>query len=450
MNSSMSRETLQLRLLKTNLACFALLLLGTTWQLWTPQTWFPQIPLFEWVSALPAGIDWLTLTIMLTTAGCLLLFSVVPLCLRKPAPEPGANWQRICGLLFLVAYAVSVLFDQHRLQPWTYQFALGLLLLTSLTPSRAIRLLRLFVISIYVYSALSKCDASFVQTLGRQLAEGLFSSIGISTAFWSPKTLGWIAATFPVGELLVAAGLFFRRTRKPALVAAIGMHVCLMLAIGPWGLNHYQGVLIWNVYFIIQDLLLFTRNPTLDRPRAVKDDAQLEAERLAPVRVPGIERVPLLLVWLAILAPLFEPTGYFDHWPAWGLYASRHDRVVLLIDEEARAELPAALQPFVDPPQPLSTWCRVRVERWSLAELGAPLYPQARFQLGVAIGVGRMLESQAPAAEGTPRIRILFEGAADRWTGKRKVSEYRGLKEIDALSDRFWLNTLPRPVALAD
>ncbi|MEQ9068368.1 MAG: hypothetical protein RLO18_16655, partial [Gimesia chilikensis] len=100
----MSRETLQLRLLKTNLAFFALLLLGTTWQLWTPQTRFPQIPLFEWVSALPAGIDWLTLTIMLTTAGCLLLFSVVPLCLRKPAPEPGVNWQRICGLLFLVAY----------------------------------------------------------------------------------------------------------------------------------------------------------------------------------------------------------------------------------------------------------------------------------------------------------------------------------------------------------
>ena len=61
-----------------------------------------------------------------------------------------------------------------------------------------------------------------------------------------------------------------------------------------------------------------------------------------------------------------------------------------------------------------------------------------------------MLESQSPAAEGTPRIRILFEGAADRWTGKRKVSEYTGLKEIDALSDRFWLNTLPRPVAQAD
>lgn len=441
----MSRETLQLRLLKTNLGIFALALLGTTWRLWTPQTRFPQIPLFDWVSALPAGIDWLTFLTMLITAASLLLFSVLPLCLKIADREPGANWQRSCGLLFLSAYAVSVLFDQHRLQPWTYQYALGFLLLTCLQPPRAIRLLRLFVISIYLYSAFSKCDASFVQTLGRQLAEGLFSALGISTAFWSPETLGWIAATFPVGELLVAGGLFFRRTRKVALVAAIGMHVCLMLAIGPWGLNHYRGVLIWNIYFIIQDLLLFTVNPTLDRPRTAKDSDQLLQESLAPQRVSGFERVPLLLVWLAIVAPLFEPTGYFDHWPAWGLYASRHDRVVLLVDEQARAELPASLQPFVDGPQPLSNWCRVRVERWSLAELGAPLYPQARFQLGVAIAVGRMLE-QAPETDAAPRVKILFEGAAGRWTGKRKVSEYTGLNEMEALGSRFWLNTSPRPL----
>ncbi len=442
----MSRETLQLRLLKTNLAIFALALLGTTWQLWTPQTRFPQIPLFEWVSALPTGIDWLTFLTMLITAASLLLFSVLPLCLKIADREPGAGWQRSCGLLFIAAYAVSVFFDQHRLQPWTYQYALGFLMLTCLKPPRAIRLLRLFVISIYLYSAFSKCDASFVQTLGRQLAEGLFSSLGISTAFWSPSTLGWIAATFPIGELLVAVGLFFRRTRKIALVAAIGMHVCLMLAIGPWGLNHYRGVLIWNIYFIIQDLLLFTINPTLDRPRTAKDSDQVLQESLAPQRVSVFERVPLLLVWLAIVAPLFEPTGYFDHWPAWGLYASRHDRVVLLVDEQARAQLPASLQPFVDGPQPLSNWCRVRVERWSLAELGAPLYPQARFQLGVAIAVGRILEQQAPETDTAPRIKIQFEGAAGRWTGKRKVSEYTGLKEIEALSSRFWLNTSPRPL----
>ncbi|WP_145116023.1 hypothetical protein [Gimesia panareensis] len=448
-NPSMSRETLQLRLLKTNLGIFALTLLGTTWQLWIPQTRFPQIPLFEWVSALPAGIDWLTFGIMLATAGGLLLFSLVPILLKRSEQEPAAGWQRSCGLLFLSAYAVSVLFDQHRLQPWTYQFALGLLVLTCLKPPRAIRLMRLFVISIYLYSAFSKCDASFVQTLGRQLAEGLFSAVGISTAFWSPKTLGWIAATFPVGELLVAAGLFFRRTRKPALVAAIGMHVCLMLAIGPWGLNHYRGVLIWNIYFIIQDLLLFTANQTLDCPRTAKTEAQISEESLSPGRATVLERVPLLLVWLAILAPLLEPTGYFDHWPAWGLYASRHDRVVLLVNEQARAQLPASLQPFVDPPQPLSPWCRVRVERWSLAELGAPLYPQARFQLGVAIGVGRLLQ-QLPETEASPRIKLLFEGAANRWTGKRNVSEYTGLKEIEALSDRFWLNTVPRPLTLSD
>lgn len=443
---SMSRETLQLRLLKINLGIFSLVLLGTTWLLWTPQTSFPQIPLMAWVSRLPAGMDWLTFLIMLTAAGTLLLLSLAAFCGKLPDREPGPRIQTWCGVLFLLAYLLSVLFDQHRLQPWTWQFALIFLLLTCLTPRRAIRMFRLLVISIYFYSALSKCDASFVQTLGRQLAAGLFHAIGISTEFWSPETLGWIAAAFPLGELLVAVGLFFRRTRTIALTAAIGMHVCLMLAIGPWGLNHYQGVLIWNVYFIIQDLLLFLNNPALERNRSTADSDQAADLSLSLRRVTGLERGALLLVWLAILAPLFEPTGYFDHWPAWGLYASRHDRVVLLVDENARAELPAALQPFVDPPQPLSRWCRVRVERWSLAELGVPLYPQARFQLGTAIAVGRYLDRRPPASEAEPQIKVFFEGAAGRWSGKRKVSEYTGLKEVESLSRRFWVNALPRPM----
>jgi len=442
----MSRETLQLRLLKANLGIFSLVLLGTTWLLWTPQTRFPQIPLFGWVSNLPTGFDWLTFLSMLVSAAGLLLLSVIPFLQKLADRELYPRCQQVLSGLFLTAFLLSVVFDQHRLQPWAYQFALAFLILTWLKPERALRMLRLFVISIYFYSAISKCDASFVQTLGRQLAEGLFSSVGISTRFWEPETLGWIAAAFPLGEMLVAAGLFFRRTRTPALVAAIGMHVSLMLAIGPWGLNHYQGVLIWNVYFIIQDLLLFMKNPALERRPAASNDTQAVSGSLSPRRVFGSERVALLLGWLAILAPALEPTGYFDHWPAWGLYASRHDRVLLLVDEDARSRLPASLQPFIDSPRPLSRWCRVRVERWSLAELGAPLYPQARFQVGTAIAVGQLLNQNDAENPISPGVMVQLEGAAGRWTGKRKVNEFIGLKEVEGLSQRFWFNTHPRPL----
>ncbi|WP_299459420.1 hypothetical protein [uncultured Gimesia sp.] len=443
----MSREMLhfQLRFLKINVALFSLVLLGNTWKLWTPQRLFPQVPLFGWISAVPAESDWFTFATLLAAAVCLLVLALTPFFLRITDRELLPLFQQVCGGLFLSAFLLSIVFDQHRIQPWAYQFALGFLILTFLKPPRAIQLFRLFVISIYLYSALSKCDASFVQTLGQQLVEGLCSAIGISTVFWSKQTLNWIAASFPAGEFLIGLGLFFQRTRQLTLWAAVGMHVCLMLAIGPRGLNHYQGVLIWNVYFIIQDLILFG---LLSKGKLVGSVAAGDLDRSLSLKVvSGFERVALVIVWLAMLAPLLEPTGYFDHWPAWGLYASHHDRVILLIDEEAKSKLPPALQPFVDPPRPLSRWCRVRVERWSLAELGAPIYPQARFQLGVAIAVGKSLEQETENREKQPQIKLLFEGAAHRLTGKRKISEYSGLKQIELLTNRFWLNAEPRPFA---
>ncbi|MCA9022861.1 MAG: hypothetical protein KDA74_22080, partial [Planctomycetaceae bacterium] len=255
----------QLRCLKITLACFTLILLFTTWQLWAPQAVFPQVPLFSWILNLPIWIDWLTLAAMSGSSFCLLGIVSASWFSRSRDQEFWQTGQQVCGGLFFIAFLISIVFDQHRLPPWAYQFAVGFLLLTCLKPPRAIRLFRLFVISIYFYSALSKCDASFVHTLGPQLVKGLFTGMGVSTAYWSERTITLIAASFPVAEFLIAVGLFFSRTRPWALWAAVSMHVCLILSVGPWGLNHHGGVLIWNLYFILQDLILFSGLLSLTR-----------------------------------------------------------------------------------------------------------------------------------------------------------------------------------------
>lgn len=423
----------QLRFLKFNLGLFSLILLATTWKLWIPQTLFPQVPLFSWVMNFPVWIDWLTFLVMTVTSVCILI----------GYRESWQKWQRVCGGLFFSAFLISITFDQHRIQPWAYQFALGYLILIFLKPPRAIRLFRLFVISIYFYSALSKCDASFVQTQGRELAQGLFSGIGISTKYWSDQSLNWVAASFPVIEFLIALGLFIPRTRRWALWAAVSMHICLMLAVGPFGLNHHSGVLIWNIYFICQDVILFG---FFSKGVPSSDSSVSDVDRsLSFKAVSGSEGAVMVIAWFAVLVPLLEPTGYFDHWPAWGLYASHHDRVTLMIDEQAKIELPRSLQPFVASPQPLSRWCRVRTDRWSLAELGVPIYPQARFQLGVAIAVGKILETDAGTDDEQPQVKLLFEGTAHRLSGKRKISEHIGLTQIEQLTNRFWFNVEPRP-----
>lgn len=414
----------------------------TTWQLWVPQTVFPQVPLFSWIISLPTWVDWLTLTAMVASSLCMLGMVFASWFLQRQDQGFCQTGQQICGGLFFSAYLISIAFDQHRIQPWAYQFAIGFLLLTFLKPPQAVRLFRLFVISIYFYSALSKCDASFMQTLGPQLVKGLFTGIDVSTAYWSESTLTLIAASFPVAEFLIAVGLLIPRTRQWTLYAAVAMHVSLILAVGPWGLNHHGGVLIWNVYFILQDLILFSGLLRFARPAEIstsQTDFSLSFKHSS-----GREKGIMTIVWFVMLAPLLEPAGYFDHWPAWGLYASSHDRVTLLVDEEVKSQLPPTLQPFIDPPRPLSSWCRVRVDRWSLAELGAPVYPQARFQLGVAIAVSRIPVQDSDNGSQHARFRLLFEGAAHRLTGKRKVSEFTGLTQIEPLTQRFWFNAMPR------
>ncbi len=445
---SQQKLHLQLRLLKVTLACFSLGLLCITWRLWIPQTRFPQVPLFSSIFNLPTSIDWLTLTSMVVSSLLVLGMVFTSWFLQRQDREFCQTGQQICGGLFFFAFLISIAFDQHRIQPWAYQFAVGFLLLTCLKPPRAIRLFRLFVISIYFYSALSKCDASFLQTLGPQLVKGLFTGIGVSTAYWSERTLTLIAASFSVAEFLIAVGLLIPRTRQWTFWAVVSMHACLILAVGPWGLNHHGGVLIWNIYFIIQDLILFSGLFGLARSGEAsisQADFSLSFQHRS-----GREKSIMTVAWFVMLAPLLEPTGYFDHWPAWGLYASSHDRVTLLVDEEEKWKLPPALQPFIDPPRPLSSWCRVRVDRWSLAELGAPVYPQARFQLGAAIAVCRISEQDHENGSQQPQVRLLFESAAHRLTGKRKISEYTGLTQIEPLTQRFWFNARPRPFDLGE
>ena len=59
------------------------------------------------------------------------------------------------SLLIPAAWIVLVLIDQHRLQPWAYEFAIVGVILALTRSSLGLRLLRILVISIYLYSALA-------------------------------------------------------------------------------------------------------------------------------------------------------------------------------------------------------------------------------------------------------------------------------------------------------
>lgn len=393
------------------LALGGLALVGATWPLWTGTTDFPQVPLLAALRPVPLLVDWSLL------AGLIAAWIAV---LGKPAPQ---RVGRVALLIAAAALGLLILLNQHRLQPWAWQFLLVSLLIGSAAPAAALSAWRWLAISIYIWSALSKLDVTFFQSHGPFLLEGLFRAIGRPEALglWSEIARTRLAAAIPLAELSVAATLLIPRTRLVGLVGSITMHLVLLLALGPLGHGHQPGVLLWNFFFIGQNLLLFAR-PALACPAWRKQ--------------PAGTRLAWAVTGLAVLLPALEPFGGWDHWPGWAVYASRPERVYVSVAETDAKRLPENLQPWLEPAGSFDPWRQLRIDRWSLAAVGAPIYPQDRFAVGVALAVAR--------GPGKPDIRITRDSPADRFTGKRTTQVVTGTEAVAEFTRRFRLNAQPR------
>ena len=81
--------------------------------------------------------------------------------------------------------------------------------------------------------------------------------------------------------------------------------------------------------------------------------------------------------------------------------------------------------------------CQLRVDRWSLHAVDAPIYPQNRFQIGVALAL-------AEAYELDDHMLVIVESAADRFTGKRSSQTLDGVAPLKNKAEQDWLNAVPR------
>jgi hypothetical protein len=389
-------------------AGFGLLLFLVTWRLWTPQTVFPQIPFASALTGVPGYFDWFAITVVV---GSLLVAGI---------STQETVWRR--GMIaFAVATTLLVLLNQHRFQPWTYQFILFATVMANCRERAANRLMRWLVVSIYVYSAISKFDYQFLHSLGPQFLSTLTGFVGVTSVDWPVNLQAWLASLFPLGELLVGVGLLVPQTRRIAVVAAIGLHLLLLLILGPWGLAHQPGVLVWNLYFIAQAWMLFAE-------RKVDEESASSGAGLR-----ATEMLCLTLIVGVLAFPASESLGYCDHWPAWELYSPRSSRVQVAIHDSAVERLPREIQQQLSPDNGESDWRQLHIDRWSLESLSVPIYPEDRFQFAVALAMTEHFELGLA-------IHVTRQSASDRWTGERNELTFSGDEQLDAARQDFRIN----------
>ncbi len=395
-------------------AVAGLALFGATWKLWTPQTEFPQVPLLDWAGSIPLFTDWLAFGVLLGT-----------LAAAAWKPDSRRSWIAIA-----VSLGVLIVLDQHRLQPWAWQLLLMAIWWSSTNVGQVFNLPAksndrqvgnlphvVLTINIYFWSAISKLDADFVASHGQTLIEALFRSVGINAVHWPASVKSWLAIFLPIGELLVAVGLCWPRTRRTALIAATALHVGLILALGPLGLGHRPGVLLWNVAFIGHNWLLFGTSTFVVPP--LGGSSQRTTFRLKAGLQTAV--VAFVCVW-----PVTERWGLCDRWLAWSVYSARSERVSVTLTDAGIQRLPESARRCV-------TDGELPLDRWSLAALDVPISPQLRFQFGVVEGLRRRCGEEN-----------LVELIVQHSRGAGGEIERLTIGQLDERRRAFWINTQPR------
>ncbi len=393
---------------------FLVLLVAASAKLWhKPVEEYPQVPLVELGMRIPESFGTLGI-IGLLVSSCI-------------AASSRASLRRFGAFSFCLCAGALVASDQHRLQPWLYQLVLLNCFTLLLSDRWYLVASRLLLVSIYLFSAVSKLDHVFLQTLGQQFAAQFGDFVGFELEGLNSGSRMYVASFFPVCELLLGIGLWLRWTRKLAGYLAVAMHVALVAILGPVGLDHHLAVLVWNAFFIVQVWLLFVRQS--HTPIGEHNEHWLRIG------------LPEFACCVLVLLPLLEPFGMMDHWPAWQLYAPRNSRVTCSVLENRVDHLPEEIrQHLVEDRESFSPWQRLDIDAWSLQSVGVPIYPQARFQLGVCLNVAERFDLGGG-------IRVELHSPADRWTGKRETQTLRGVEEVaEASRNAFRLNAIPRPL----
>lgn len=398
-------------------SCFALALVGVTWRLWVPQETYPQVPLFGWATSVPFWIDWLLLAVW----GLSLVLVLVG---RLPQ-----RWNSSAWLVASASMFGLMVLNQHRLQPWAYLAVLSGLILAACSAAQAERWLRWLLISVYFYSAISKFDYLFVTILGQEFVATGLGLIGVAVETWPAPLRQCLSLSLPTGEVLVAVLLLIPRLRRLGVVMGIALHILLLLILGPWGMNHRPGVLIWNLQFCVLLILLFW--PT-SAQRGERDETA-DFDRPPWGIVPAV--IARAMALCALLLPLLDAFERWDHWLSWGLYSTRAPRVELYISEDVVSRLPADLQQHCSETTYSGYLRKFALDRWSLAELGVPIYPQDRFHTGLCLALLGRYQLDAVAVHSASPARL---------TGKREQQRWTGDDEILNATSRFCLNARPR------
>lgn len=260
----------------------------------------------------------------------------------------------------LFSEVASCLLDETRWQPWEYLYLFILVVfIMNRAKKQQIGFVLLITFSVvYIYSGLQKFNGGFVTSMWQNTI--LRSFFRMSPVISQARWVHFIGYLLPLTETIAGIGLLFSATRKKAVILLVGMHVFILLLIGPLGLHYNKIVWPWNAAMIILLYLLLIQN---------KESPTRFVELQYSTKV-------LLIAWAFL--PALNCIGYWDNYLSWKLYSSNLPSMVICIGDTS---VTAPLQAFYNTkinPSACNGNAMLNVQRWAMTEMNIPPYPEER------------------------------------------------------------------------
>lgn len=314
------------------------------WRVWIKDRQFPLVPVASW-------LNWPSL--MQYSLFALSLALIVLLIVRP--------FNKVILITLLCSEILCCLADQNRWQPWQYQylFTVAACIINFNNRKNFIACIAFIMASTYLYSGIGKFNEGYLVLVWDNMF--LKKIFHLGEAAYQQNALHYLGYTTALAETLFGIGLFFSRTKKAAAWGMIFMHLLILYALGPLGINYNTVVWPWNILMIILLYFVFIKN------------------QYAPINIkdlwPGLNKV-VLLAW-GIL-PALNYIGLWDSYFSSRLYSGGLPLLAICLKDAGDIE---ELQPYLSNTDVYNRCegdAMLNLQNWAMKEMNVPPIPEIR------------------------------------------------------------------------
>jgi hypothetical protein len=256
---------------------------------------------------------------------------------------------------FLLLLVFLILQDINRLQTWTYIYVLLLLpLLIYKDEIKAVDVVQLILIGVYLWSGLNKFNQNFIDETGQKIFTEIFR-LNVQDA----KKIELVAYIIPITQVVLSIGLIFKSTRRFSVMATIVMHLIICCVFLPLVHSDNMEIIPWNISMIFLVFFSFYK---------YEDDLFKNLKM-------GFTKLIFCLVVFIL------PLGYYANiWPhnlSFHLYSSRNRLFYVAISHQYWPLVEKECHDYlVELPDGATGGVIIDMNRWSMKELHVATFPE--------------------------------------------------------------------------